>query len=179
MPRGPPGLGVGFNFIAAERDQSFLLPPDMREWLPANHLAWFVIDVVDQLDLTGFRRAYRTDGHGRPAYDPAVLVALLVYAYCTGLRSSRVIERRCTEDVALRVLAGGLCPDHVTIARIRSRHADTLAAVLVASLRLCAEASLVRVGVVALDGTKMAADASLDANRTLEFLDRQIADILA
>jgi transposase len=108
-------LSVGFNFVTGDRGQSFLLPPDMRDWLPADQLAWFVIDVVDQLDLTAFRYAYRADGHGRAAYDPAMMVAVL-YAYCTGLRSSRVIERRCTEDVALRVLAGGLCPDHVTIA---------------------------------------------------------------
>ena len=101
---------VGFNFIAADRGQVFLLPPDMRDWLPADHLVWFVIDVVDQLDLSRFRAAYRPDGHGRPAYDPGMLVAVLLYAYCHGLRSSRLIERRCREDVALRVLAGGLCP---------------------------------------------------------------------
>ena len=108
---------MGFNFIAADRGQVFLLPPDMRDWLPADHLVWFVIDVVDQLDLSRFRAAYRADGHGRPAYDPAMLVGVLLYAYCNGLRSSRVIERRCREDVALRVLAGGLFPDHVTLAR--------------------------------------------------------------
>jgi hypothetical protein len=89
----------------------------MADWLPEDHLAWFVIDVVDQIDLDRFRRVYRADGHGRPAYDPAVMVALLLYAYCSGVRSSRVIERRCVEDVAFRVLAGNLCPDHVTIAR--------------------------------------------------------------
>ena len=146
---------VGFNFIAGDRDQVFLLPPDMRDWLPAGHLAWFVIDVVDQVDLSRFHAAYRADGHGRAAYDPAVLVAILLYAYCCGIRSSRVIERRCREDVAFRVLAGGLMPDHVTLARFRSRHADALAAVFVDSLRLCAEAGLVRLGAVALDGTKI------------------------
>jgi transposase len=172
-------LSVGFNFIAADRDQSFLLPPDMRDWLPADHLAWFVIEVVERVDLSRFRSAYRVDGHGRPAYDPSVLVALLLYAYCTGTRSSRVIERRCTEDVAFRVPAGGLCPDHVTIARFRSRHADALAGVLVASLRLCADAGLVRLGAVALDGTKMGANASLEANRTLEALDREVTDMIA
>jgi len=105
---GGEDLVVGFNFIAADRGQVFLLPPDMRDWLPADHLVWFVIDVVDQLDLSRFRAAYRADGHGRAAYDPAALVAVLLYAYCHGLRSSRLIERRCREDVALRVLAGGL-----------------------------------------------------------------------
>jgi transposase len=151
----------------------------MRDWLPADHLVWFVVDVVDQIDLSPFRRAYRADGHGRAAYDPRLLVAVLLYAYCTGLRSSRVIERRCVEDVTYRVLAGGLCPDHVTIARFRSRHAQALAGVFVDSLRLCAEAGLVRLGVIALDGTKIGANASLDANRTLEVLDKQIAAIIA
>jgi transposase len=170
---------VGFNFIAGDREQPFLLPVDMREWLPDDHLVWFVIDVVDQMDLSAFRRAYRSDGHGRAAYDPAMMVAVLLYAYCTGLRSSRAIERRCLEDITFRVLAGGLCPDHVTIARFRSRHAKALAGLFLESLRLCAEAGLVRLGVVALDGTKMGADASADANRTVEALERQIAAMLA
>ena len=164
--------------MSGERDQPFLLPPDLRDWLPADHLVWFVIDVVDQIDLSAFRRAYRADGHGRAAYDPRLMVAVLLYAYCTGLRSSRVIERRCIEDVTFRILAGGLCPDHVTIARFRARHAEALAGVFVDSLRLCAEAGLVRLGVVALDGTKMGASASLDANRTMEALDKQIAAMI-
>jgi transposase len=135
---------------------------------------WFVLDVVERLDLGEFHRAYRADGHGRAAYDPALMVALLLYAYCTGVRSSRAIEQRCVQDIAYRVLAGGLCPDHVTIARFRSRHAAALAAVFVASLRLCAEAGLVRLGIVALDGTKIGANASRDANRTLDALTQQI-----
>jgi len=106
------------------------------------------------------------------------MVAVLLYAYCTGLRSSRVIERRCVEDVTFRILSGGLCPDHVTIARFRARHAHALAGVFIESLRLCAEAGLVRLGVVALDGTKVGANASLDANRTLAALEKQIAAIL-
>ena len=165
--------------MVTERDQQFLLPPNMRDWLPEDHLAWFVIDVVDQLDLDRFRSGYRSDGHGRAAYDPAMMVAVLLYAYCSGLRSSRVIERRCVEDIAFRVLAGGHCPDHVTIARFRQRHADALAAVLVDSLRLCAEAGLVRLGVVALDGTRMAANAARDANRTLGDLDDEVARMIA
>jgi transposase len=174
----PGGFAGGVNFIAGDRDQVFLLPPDVRDWLPADHLAWFVIDVVDELDLSRFRAAYRADGHGRPAYDPATLVAIWLYAYCTGLRSSRVIERRCREDVAFRVLAGGLFPDHVTLARFRSRHADALAAVFVDSLRLCAEAGLVRLGAVALDGSKIGADARLDGNRTLAQLNQLIDGML-
>lgn len=167
------------RWVAAQRDQVFLMPPDMREWLPADHLVWFLLEVVEQLDLSGFERSYRADGHGRPAYDPAVMVALLLYAYCSGVRSSRQVERRCMEDVAFRVLAGGLRPDHVTIARFRVRHSVALAGLLVESLRLCAQAGLVRLGVVALDGTKMAANASPDRNRTLDAIGRQVEAILA
>ncbi len=132
---------MAYNFVVAERDQQFLLPPNMREWLPEDHLAWFVIDVVDQLDLSTFRASYRAGGHGRAAYDPAMMVAVLLYAYCLGVRSSRVIERRCVEDIAFRVLAGGHTPDHVSFARFRQRHADALGSVLVDSLRLCVEAA--------------------------------------
>lgn len=167
------------RFVAAQRDQVFLLPPDMRDWLPGDHLAWFVLDVVGQLDLAPFERSYRADGHGRPAYDPAVMVALLLYGYCTGVRSSRQVERRIREDLAFRVLAGGLWPDHVTIARFRARHADALAGLLVDSLRLCAQAGLVKVGLVALDGTKMAANASPDRNRTMDAITKQVQGILA
>jgi transposase len=170
---------VSYNFVSADRGQRFLLPPDMADWLPEDHLAWFVIDVVEQIDLDRFRRSHRADGHGRPAYDPAVMVALLLYAYCSGVRSSRVIERRCVEDIAFRVLAGNLCPDHVTIARFRARHADALAGVFVDSLRLCAEAGLLRLGVVALDGTKIGSNASLDANRSLDELTGAVDAMLA
>jgi transposase len=88
------------NFLACDRDQAFLLPPDPRDWLPADHLAWFVRDVVDQLDLGPFLAAYRADGHGRAAYEPRTLLWVLRHAYCTGVRSSRQVERRCHEGVA-------------------------------------------------------------------------------
>jgi transposase len=156
----------------------FLLPPDLRDWLPADHLAWFVRDVVDQLDLGPFLRAYRADGHGHPAYDPKTLLGVLLYAYATGARSSRRIQRRCTEDLAFRVLAGNQLPDHVTIARFRVRHQQALADFLVESLKLCAAAGLVRLGVVALDGTKVAANAADRANRTLAALEDEVATIL-
>src|ERR671936_1448704 len=93
------------NFIEGDREQGFLLPPDVREWLPADHLAWFVIDAVAEMDLSAFYAAYRQDGHGRAAYEPAMMVALLLYAYARGVRSSRAIERACEEDVAYRVQA--------------------------------------------------------------------------
>ena len=179
IPRRRDTDRVAYNFVVADRDQRFLLAPDMRDWLPEDHLVWFVIDVVDQLDLTRFRASHRADGHGRAAYDPAMMVALLLYAYCLGVRSSRAIERRCVEDVAFRVLAGNHRPDHVTIARFRRRHELALAEVLVDSLRLCADAGLVKLGTVILDGTKMEADASKDASRTLADIEAEVAGLLA
>ena len=170
---------MAYNFVVADRDQRFLLPPDMRDWLPEDHLVWFVIDLVEQLDLTRFRANHRADGHGRAAYDPAMMVALLLYAYCLGVRSSRAIERRCVEDLAFRVLAGNHRPDHVTIARFRQRHELALAEVLVDSLRLCADAGLVKLGTVILDGTTMEADASKDASRTLADIEAEVAGLLA
>jgi transposase len=169
---------MAYNFLRTDRDQPFLLPPNLRDWLPEGHLAWFVLDVVDQLDLQPFLRCYRADGHGHPAYDPKALLGVLLYAYATGVRSSRQIERRCREDLALRVLAGNQLPDHVTIARFRVRHQQALAGFLVASLQLCAAAGLVRLGVVALDGTKVAANAADKANRTLAKVETEVAGIL-
>jgi transposase len=165
---------MAYNFLPCRRDQAFLLPPDLREWLPTDHLAWFVLDVVDELDLGPFLRAYRADGHGRAAYDPKMLLAVLLYAYCHGIRSSRQIERRCHEDIAFRVLAANATPDHVTLARFRVRHEQALAGLLVQSLRLCAAAGLVRLGTVALDGTKLAANAAAKRNRTSEELQNRI-----
>jgi transposase len=150
----------------------------VRDWLPADHLAWFVLDVVDQLDLTGFYASYRADGHGRAAYQPGMLLGVLLYAYAIGVRSSRQIEQRCREDLAFRVLAGNQTPDHVTIARFRVRHEHALAGFLVQSLRLCAAAGMVRVGTVALDGTKLAGNAAEKANRTHDKLEAEVAEIL-
>jgi transposase len=134
--------------------------------------------VVDQLDLQPLLRAYRADGHGHPAYDPKLLLGVLLYAYAIGVRSSRQIQRRCREDLAFRVLAGNQLPDHVTIARFRVRHQQALAGLLVQSLQLCAAAGLVRLGLVALDGTKMAANAADKANRTLAKVETEVEQIL-
>jgi transposase len=107
------------NFLRCDRDQPFL-PPDLRDWLPNDHLAWFVLDVVDQLDLLPFYRRHRADGHGHPAYDPKLLLGVLLYAYAIGVRSSRQIERRCHEDIAFRVLAANRAPDHAGLRRFVS-----------------------------------------------------------
>jgi transposase len=170
---------MAYNFRVCDRDQAFLLPPDLRDWLPADHLAWFVLDVVDQLNLGPFLTAYRADGHGWAAYAPRMLLAVLLYGYCTGIRSSRQIERGCHEDIAFRVLSGNSAPDHVTIARFRVRHEQALAGLLVQSLKLCAAAGMVRLGLVALDGTKVEANAAAAANRTHAHLEAQVAELLA
>ena len=162
------------NFVACDRDQELLLPPSLREWLPDGHLAWFVIDAVQALDLTALYAAYRVDGHGRPAHDPAMMVALLLYGYAIGERSSRRLERRCVEDVAMRVICANQAPDHTTIARFRQRHETALAELFGEVLALCAESGLVRVGVIAVDGTKLAANAAPQATRDFEQIAREI-----
>jgi len=167
---------MGPNFLECDRDQVLLLPPSLREWLPAGHLAWFVIDAVERLDLTAFYGAYRLDGQGRPAHEPAMMVALLLYSYAVGERSSRRIERRCVEDVATRVICANRAPDHTTIARFRQRHEAALAELFGEVLWLCAEAGLVRVGVVAVDGTKLQANASHHATRDYEQIAKEILE---
>jgi transposase len=162
------------NFVACDREQELLLPPSLREWLPQSHLAWFVIDAVAQLGLSAFYAVYRADGHGRPAHDPAMMVALLLYGYAIGERSSRRLERRCVEDVATRVICANQAPDHTTIARFRQRHESALAELFGEVLELCAEAGLVRVGVIAVDGTKLAANAAPQATRDYEQIAREI-----
>jgi transposase len=167
------------NFLSCDREQDFLMPPSVRDWLPAGHLAWYLLDVVKRLDLDAFYGEYRADGSGRPAHDPGMMVALLLYAYCVGERSSRRIERRCVEDVAFRVIAANRAPDHTTISRFRQRHAERLAELFVQVLALCAKAGMVRVGTVAVDGTKLAANAGLSANRCYEQIREEVERILA
>lgn len=164
------------NFLTCDRDQSLLLPPDMREWLAEDHFAWFVIEAVEALELRDFYADYRADGHGRAAHDPQMMVALTLYSYAIGERSSRRIERRLREDVAFRVIAGGRTPDHATIARFRARHQDALATLFGQILGLCAEAGLADSPVLAVDGTKIAAAASERQTRTY---DQIAAEILA
>lgn len=164
------------NFLICDRAQSLLMPPDLRDWLDDDHVAWFVLDAVEEMDLERFFGAYRADGWGRPAHDPKMMVSLLLYAYAVGERSSRKIERRCREDVAFRVICANAAPDHTTIARFRARHQEALGALFGAVLALCAKAGLVSVGTIALDGTRIAADAADRANHTYEQL---VAEILA
>lgn len=167
------------NFMACDREQELLLPSSLREWLPEDRLAWFVLDAVEQIDLSGVYDAYRVDGWGGAAFDPLMMVALLLYAYAVGERSSRGIERRLREDVAFRVIAANQSPDHATIARFRVCHEQALSELFTQILALCARAGLVSVGLVALDGTRIGANAAQSANRTHEGLREEVEKILA
>jgi transposase len=162
------------NFIESRREQGFLLPPDVREWLAEDHLAWFVIDAVADMDLSALYAAYRADGHGRAAYEPSVMVALVLYAFATGVRSSRAIERHCRQDVAYRVITGNLVPDHATIARFIDRHQQALADLFTDVLKLCERAGLVRPGVVSIDGTRIAGNCGPEVNCSFEQIAREV-----
>jgi transposase len=162
------------NFIEGRREQGFLLPPDVRDWLAADHLAWFVIDAVGQMDLSAFYAAYRADGHGRAAYEPSLMVTLISYAFATGVRSSRAIERHCREHVAFRVVTGNLVPDHVTVARFICRHQQALSGLFTEVLKLCHQAGLVQSGVVSIDGTRIAGNANPDVNFPFEQIAREV-----
>jgi transposase len=170
---------VAQNFIDCDREQELLLPPSLREWLPDDHLAWFVLDAVDEIDLSAFYAAYRGDGWGRAAFDPQMMVALLLYAYAVGERSSRGIERRCREDVAFRIITANHIPDHATIARFRARHEQALAGTFTQMLALCARAGLVWVGLVALDGSLLAGHASPQATHSYASIRDEVERILA
>jgi len=142
-------------------DQPLLLPPDLRSWLPEGHLALFVNDVVEELDLSEIKKSYqRNDSRGRPAYHPAMMTKLLVYGYCTGKYSSRKIEKATQEDIGYRVLACNEHPDHASIADFRKKNLEVLAGLFMQVLRLCKQAGLVKLGHVAIDGTKVRANAS-------------------
>jgi transposase len=155
------------GYRRVDRDQRFLLPPDMREWLPADHPVWLVIRVVaEYLDTSAFHARRRTGGAGTAGYDPDMLVTLLIWAYARGLTSSRRIEAACWQDVAFRVICAGDAPDHVTIARFRAAFGGAVESLFREVLVLCARLGMGRLGTIALDGTKVAANASKAANRS-------------
>lgn len=161
------------------RDQVFLLPPDMREWLPDDHLVWLVLEIVAQLDRSALHARHPNTGPGRAAYDPDMLLALLIYAYCQGVRSSRQIQQRCVTDVAFRVLCAQDVPDHTTIARFRVEHQEVFAQLFTQVLQVAAMAGLARFGTVAIDGTKIPANASIDANRHRDWLAREVRALVS
>jgi transposase len=161
------------------REQAFLLPPDMRQWLPGDHLVWFVLEIVGQLDCSRLHARRVRGGAGRAAYDPQMLLGLLVYGYCLGVRSSRQIERLCGTDVAFRVLCAQDVPDHTTIARFRAEHQAVFEDLFAQVLLVAAKAGLGRFGTVAIDGTKILANAAVDANRDSDWLERRLAEQVA
>ena len=168
------------GYRPVNRDQLFLLPPSMRDWLPPGHPVWLVIRVVEEhLDTSAFHARRKTGGAGAAGYDPEMLVTVLVWAYAHQVTSSRRIEELCGTDVAFRVICGGNLPDHATIARFRADFGDPVAAFFAGVLALCARLGMGRLGVVALDGTKIAASASKSANRTEGTLGKLAAETVA
>jgi transposase len=172
-------LLVAKDFRHPDRDQSFLLPPDMRQWLPPGHLVWWLIEVVEALDVSAFEMSAKLGRAGRRPFAPRTLLAILIYGYALGERSSRQLERLCQTDVAFRVLAGNgsgtEAPDHATLARFRQRHDSALEGLFLQVLVLCARAGLGRLGMIAVDGTKIAANASKQANMTEDRLRDELA----
>lgn len=166
------------NFRPVVRDQVFLLPPDMADWLPEDHLVWFVLEVVKNVDVTAFESKSRLGGVGRAPFDPRMMLALLLYGYSTGQRSSRQLERLCGQDVAFRVITGNQTVDHATISRFRVTHENAMKDVFVGVLAMCAAEGMVRLGVVAIDGTKIDANASLSSNMTEERLLKEVETML-
>jgi transposase len=170
---------MAYNIKTINREQIYLMPPSLQEWLPEKDMAWFVIDVVEQMDLGAYYRKYRADGRGQEAYDPSMMIALMVYAYSNGIQSSRAIERLCERDIGFKVIAGDEKPDHTTISRFRQDNGKAVEELFAEALKLCAKAGLVKVGLVALDGTKIKANAALESNRTYDHIESEVKRLLA
>lgn len=170
---------MGYNFKPCDREQGYLLPPSLRDWVPDGDLSWFILDAVGQMEVTPFYQGYRPDGLGASLYQPEMLLSLMLYAYCWGQRSSRKIEFLCERDVGYRVITANARIAHTTIARFRQRNEAAVEKLFLEVLRLCHAAGLVKVGVVGLDGTKFAGNAALAANRTAEHLEAEIKKMLA
>lgn len=179
-PAEPPVKGpVDKTFRAYEPDQMFLMPPSIDDWLPEGHLARFVSELVDEvLNLEPFLAAY-TEVRGFPPYDPRLMLKILLYGYTTGVRSSRGIEKRCHDDVAFRFLAANQAPDFRSVARFRRRHLGALEALFVEVLGLCREAGMVKLGRVALDGSKVRANASRRKAMSYKRMTEREADLQA
>jgi transposase len=167
---------VAYNFVACSPDDTSLPRYDLRGWLPPQHLCWQVMGVVGELDLSGFLRSYRADGQGAAAYPPKVLLGLVLYCYCKGVRSTRRIEAACLDDVGCRIITGNQHIDHATVARFLRRHREVLKTLFVQVLALCARRGLVDLSAVAVDGSPMQASAARSTNRSLHALDTMIAD---
>jgi transposase len=167
------------GYRPVDRDQVFLLPPDMREWLPAGHPVYLVIEALERMDTSAFHARRRTGGAGAPGYDPDMLLAVLVWAYAHKESSSRRMEELCRTDVAFRVICAQNLPDHSTIARFRKDFGEAVPGFFAQVLILCARLGMGRLGTVALDGMKIAANASKAANRTEKRLRELAAEAVA
>jgi transposase len=165
------------RFKSYDIDQRLLLPPDLREWLPEDHLCYFLQEVVNELDLSKIYASYEGGPGGRPAFDPRMMICLLLYGYCVGMASSRKLEKATHESVPFRVLSAGQHPDHDTIAAFRRRHLEALSELFVQVLRLCQQAGLVRLGHVALDGTKVRANASKHKAMSYERMEEKVSEL--
>lgn len=151
---------MAYNFIECNREEVYLLPPSLKEWILEGDLVWFIIDAVGQMDLRGIYNKYRIDGKGQAAYEPSMMVSILLYAYCMGERSSRKIERLCERDIAFKIITANKVPDHTSICRFRKENGERLGSLFAEVLKLCSKAGLVKLGVVALDGVKIKAAGS-------------------
>ena len=167
-------------------DQTLLLPPSPRDWLPEDDLVYFMLDVVATLDLSAIAGKYEREGRGAPPFHPRMMVTLLLYSYCVGVYSSRRIRKRCERDAAYRVIVGEDIPDFRTISDFRKLHLPELEGLFVEVLKLCAEAGLVKVGLVSLDGAKVKANASRHKAMSYEYMQKEevrlhqeIAELLA
>lgn len=169
---------MAYNFKECNRDQVYLLPPTLQEWLPPKDLVWLVLDAVAEMDLSAFYRKYRPDGKGQAAFEPSMMISLLLYAYSLGIRSSREIEKLCERDIGFKVVAANQVPDHCTISRFRKDSGPVLKDLFNQVLKLCKAAGLVKVGVVALDGSKVKANAALEANRTYGHIEQEVKKML-
>ena len=177
---------MGKTYRPYQPEQALLLPPDLRDWLPEGHLAYFVSDLADELDLSAIEAHYEAEKRGQPPYHPRLMVKLLVYGYCVGVRSSRKMAQRLDEDVALRALAAGNRPDFRTLSDFRKIHLEALSGLFEQVLRLALQAGAIKLGRVALDGTKIKANASKHKamswkrmNETERRLRREVEEILA
>jgi transposase len=172
---------VAKHYLRVERNQPFLLPPSVQEFIPEDDLAWFLVDAVAAMDTSAFHARAKLGHAGRAGYDPDMLLTLLVYAYCLGQRSSRRIEALCVRDLGFKVVTGNRVVDHSTIAEFRATHQAAITDLFAEVLLLCARSGLGQVGVVAVDGSKIAASASMDKTRQRETLiaerDRLAAEV--
>ena len=166
-------------FRTAERCQGFLLPVDMQDWLPEDDIVHLIVDAVSLMDLREFEAAHRLGGAGQAPFAPRLLLAVLIYAYSHGVRSSRAVERLCGRDAGYRFIVGEHAPDHSVIARFRRRHVERLEGVFLRVLEMCRDAGLIRLGLVVLDGTKVKANAALEANRGAAAIGERIGRMLA